>query len=61
MENSLLVIFDEIWPRPCTIIVQGLSPGFGATLKLRRKSNFDQNQFKIEKQHKDMYMYQEKL
>ena len=60
MENSLLVIFDEIWPRPCTI-VQGLSPGFGATLKLRRKSNFDQNQFKIEKQHKDMYMYQEKL
>ena len=46
--------------KPCTI-VQGLSPGFGATLKFRKKSNFDQNQFKIEKQHKDMYMYQEKL
>ena len=60
MENSLLVIFHEIWPRPCTI-VQGLSPGFGATLKFRKKSNFNQNQFKIEKQHKDMYMYQEKL
>ena len=60
MENSLLFIFHEIWPRPSTI-VQGLSPGFGATLKFRKKSNFDQNQFKIEKQHKDMYMYQEKL
>ena len=62
MENSLLAIFDEIWPKTmyCTI-VQGLSPGFGATLKNRKKSNFDQNQFKIEKQHKDMYMYQEKL
>ena len=60
MENSLLAIFDEIWPRPCTI-VQGLSPCFGATLKFRKKSNFDQNQFKIEKHHKDMYMHQEKL
>ena len=57
MENSLLALFDEIWPRPCTI----LWPGFGATLKFCKKSNFDQNQFKIEKQHKDMYMYQEKL
>ena len=46
--------------RPCTI-VQGLSPDFEATLKIRKNSNFDQNQFKIEKQHKDMYMYQEKL
>ena len=60
MENSLLFIFGEIWPRPCTI-VQGLLPDFGATLKIRKKSNFDQNQLKIEKQHKDMYMYQEKL
>ena len=47
MENSLLAIFDEIWPRPC-IIVQGLWPGFGATLKFCKKSNFDQNKFKIE-------------
>ena len=56
MENSLLVIFGEIWPRPCTI-VQGIWPDFGATFKNRKKSNFDQNQLKVEKQHKDVYMY----
>ena len=61
MENSLLVIFDEIWPMTLYYIVQGLWPDFGATLKICKNSNFDQNQFKIEKQHKDMYMYQEKL
>ena len=59
MENSLLFIFDEIW-RPCTI-VQGLWPDFGATLKIRKKSNFDQNQLKLSTQHKNMYMYQKKL
>ena len=58
MENSQLVIFDEI---PCTIIVQGLLPDFGATLKIHKKSNCDQNQLKISKQHKKMYMHQEKL
>ena len=31
MANSLLFIFDEIWPE--TLIVQGLWPDFGATLK----------------------------
>ena len=36
MENSLLAIFDEIWPNPCTI-VQGLWPDFGATLKIHKK------------------------
>ena len=46
--------------RPCTI-VQGLWPDHGANLKILKNSNFDQNQFKIEKQHKDMYMYQKKL
>ena len=35
MENSLLAIFDEIWPRPCTI-AQGLWPNFGATLKIHK-------------------------
>ena len=30
MENSLLAIFDEIWP---VTIVQGVWPDFGATLK----------------------------
>ena len=52
MENSLLAIFDEIWSktlyykRPCTI-VQGLWPDFGVTLKIHKKSNFDQNQLKL--------------
>ena len=50
-------IFKE---RPCTI-VQGLWPNFGATLKIHKKSNFDQNQFKLSTQHKYMYMYQKKL
>ena len=46
--------------RPCTI-VQGLLPDFGATLKIRKKSNFDQNQLKFSTQLKYMYMYQKKL
>ena len=57
MENSLLVNFDEIWLRPCTI-VQGLWPDFGATSKIRKKSNFDRNQLKLSTQHKYMYMHQ---
>ena len=44
-------------PRPCTI-VQGLLPDFGATLKIRKKSNFDRNQLKLSTQHKYMYMHQ---
>ena len=58
MENSLLFIFDEIWPTTLYYIVQGLLPNFGATLKIRKKSNFDQNQLKLSTQHKYMYMYQ---
>ena len=54
MGNSLLAIFGKI---PCTI-VQGLWPDFGATLKICKKSNFDRNQLKLQKQHKNMYMYQ---
>ena len=42
-------------------IVQGLLPDFGVTLKIRKKSNFDRNQLKLETQHKNMYMYQEKI
>ena len=51
-------IFDE---SPYTIMVQGLWPNFGATLKIHKKSNFDRNQFKLSTQHKYMYMYQKKL
>ena len=57
MENSLGAIFDEI---PCTI-AHGLWPDFGVTLKIRKKSNFYRNQLKLDKQHKNMYMYQKKL
>ena len=60
MENSLLAIFGEIWPKPCTI-VQGLCSDFLATLKICKKSNSDPNQLKISTQHKYMYMYQKKL
>ena len=61
MENSLLVIFDEIWPKTMYYIVQGLWPDFGATLKIRKKSNFDRNQLKLSTQHNNMYVYQRKL
>ena len=44
----------------CTI-VQGLLPDFGATLKIHKKSKFDRNQLKLATQHKNMYMYQEKI
>ena len=47
-------------PRPCTI-VQGLWPNFGTTLKIRKNFNFDRNQLKLAKQHKNMYMYQKKI
>ena len=47
-------------PRPCTI-VQGLWADFGATSKIRKKSNFDQNQLKLSTQHKYVYVYQKKL
>ena len=57
MENSLGAIFDKI---PCTI-AHGLWPDFGVTLKIHKKSKFDRNQFKLDKQHKNMYMYQKKL
>ena len=57
IENSLNLIFDEIYQRPCTI-VQGLLPDFGVTLKIRKKTNFDWNQFKLSTQHKYMYMHQ---
>ena len=46
MQNSLLFIFMEFGQNPCTI-VQGLCPDFGTTLKIRKKSNFDQNQLKV--------------
>ena len=61
MENSFLAIFDEIWPKTMYYIVQGLWPDFGATLKIHKISNFDQNHLKISTQHENMYTYQKKL
>ena len=61
MENSLLAIFDDIWPETMYYIVQGLWPDFGATLKIHKKSNYYWNQLKLSTQHKYMYMYEKKL
>ena len=58
MENSLLFIFCEIWPKPCTI-VQRLLSDFGATLKIHKKSKIGWNQLKVSTYHKYMYVYQE--
>ena len=58
MENSLLAIFSEIWPKTLYYIVQGLWPNFRATLKIRKKSKFNRNQLKLSTQHKYMYMHQ---
>ena len=62
MENSLKAIFDKIWlMTPPYTIVQDVWLDFGATLKIRKKSNFDRNQLKLSMQHKNMYMYQKKI
>ena len=54
---SFLAKFGQ---KHCTI-VQGLSPNFGATLKIHKKSKLDRNELKLSTQHKNMYMYQEKI
>ena len=56
MENSLLAIFGEIWPMSLYYSTRYLAR-FWSNFKIRKKSNFDQNQLKVENQHKDMYMY----
>ena len=54
MKNSLLVIFDKIWPKSLYYSTESLA----ATIKIHKKYNFDRNQFKLSTQHKYMYMYQ---
>ena len=58
--NSLLAIFEEIWLKTMykKIIVQGILSKFSATLRIHKKSNFDQNQLKLSTQDKYMYMNQ---
>ena len=44
-----------------TVLVQGLLPEFGVTLKNRKKSKLDRNELKLSMQHKYMYMHKEKI
>ena len=57
MEFSFLAKFGQ---NHCTI-VQGLWPDFGATLKIHKKSRCNRNQLKLKTQHKNKYMYLEKI
>ena len=60
MKKSLLAILAKIWP--ITLYYStGILVRFFATSKFIKKSNFDQDQLKVSMQHKNMYMYQEKL
>ena len=61
MENSLLVIFGEIWPMTLYYSTWSLAQFWSNFENLYKKSNFDQNQLKLNTQHKYMYMYQKKL
>ena len=57
MENSLQVIFDEIWPETMYYST-GTFVQFLSNFKNSQKSNFNRNQLKLATQHKYMYMYQ---
>ena len=57
MENSLLVIFDEIWPMTLYYSTGSLARFWSNFKKFVKKTNFDQNQLKLSTQHKYMYMY----
>ena len=54
MENSLTVIFDEIWPKAMYYSPWSLAQ----FLSKFKKSNFDLNQFKVSTQHKKMYAHE---
>ena len=53
MEFSL----SEIWLQ--TLYSQGPWPHFGTTLKIHKKSNFDQNQLKVSIQHECIKKFNE--
>ena len=57
MENSLLPIFAEIWPKSLYYST-GTLTRFWSNFKFCKKSNFDWNQLKLNTQHKYMYMHQ---
>ena len=60
MANSLLFIFDKIWPETMYYST-GTLARFLSNFNFFFKSNFDRNQFKLYMQHKYMYVYQKKL
>ena len=58
MENSVLAIFDEIWPMTLYYSTDTLTKFWSKLKNFFKKSNFDRNQLKLSTQHKYMYMYQ---
>ena len=56
MEISFLVIFGKIWPMTLYYSTRSFVK-FLASLKVRKKSNFDWLKLVIRIQHKNMYMY----
>ena len=57
MENSLLVIFDEIWSKTLYYSTESLAQIL-STFKNSQKSNFDRNQLKLSTQDKYKYIHQ---
>ena len=55
MENSLLFIFDEIWPE-IMYYSTGTLAGFWSKFKILKKSNFDRNQLKLYMQYKHVHL-----
>ena len=60
MENSPLVIFDEVWPMTLYYSTGTLTQ-FLSNLNFFKICSFDWNLLKLSTQHKYMYMYQKKL
>ena len=61
MENSLLAIFDEIWPMTLYYSTGTFARFWSNFKKFVKNPIFYRNQLKLETQHKYMYMYQKNL
>ena len=57
MENSLLVIFDEIWPMTLYYSTGTFTRFWSNFKNLQKKFNFDRNQLKVSTKLKYMYVY----
>ena len=60
MENFQILFLMKFGQQPCTIY-RDFDLIFVQLLKIRKKSNFDRKKLKLYIQHKNMYVYQEKL